>query len=179
MKLIKNEWDVRRLNWIMVCIAITWLWNRIYTWKTTLSAYMNLWIMWHFVVLILLSFNISCKLSPEFLSLLPPLKHLENTVPHLQIPLHACTAIIEFLLFFKVIWMKPSPLAIFMFMPLQFQLWMTAAFWWGPFMATAHHSHTDTHTRIHTHVESHCVCLRADKSFSCHCFPPLLMTSFE
>lgn len=35
---------------------------------------------------------------------------------------HACTAIIEFLLFFKVIGKRPSPLAIFMFIALQFQL---------------------------------------------------------
>lgn len=113
-------------------------------------------------LLILLSFNVSSKLSREFLSLLPPPKHPKNTSPPNPFT-HACSAIIEFILFFRVIGEKPSPLAIFMFMALQFKIWMTAAFWWGAFMTT-------THTHTHTRVESHCIALWADKSFICHPF---------
>ena len=110
-----------------------------------------------FLLLILLSFNVSGQnWAPRFcffLSPPPPPKHLKNASPPNPFT-HACTAIIEFLLFFRVIGEKPSPLAIFMFMALQFKVWMTAAFWWGAFMTTSRH-HTHTHTHTHTYAYIH------------------------
>lgn len=86
------------------------------------------------------------KLTPAFLSLLLPLTHFKNTSPPNPFT-HACTAIIEFVLFFSVIGEEPSPLAIFMFMSLPFKLWMTLAFWWGAFMTTPRHTYSHIHTR--------------------------------
>lgn len=106
------------------------------------------------LLLILLSFNVSGKLSPGFLNPLPPWKHLEKASASNPFT-HKCTAIIEFLLFFRVICKKPSPLAIFMCMVLQFKVWMTVVFWWVAFMTTPHqHRHTNTQPCIHTNVVS-------------------------